>query len=134
MRFHLHLAALPLIASLTACGGGGGTTGPSGGTPSSPSTPTTPSVPSTPETPAQTSAVTVQNNSFSPANIQVTPGTTVTWTWSSGSDIHNVTFQDGAFSGDKSAGGSYSRTFATAGTFSYSCTLHGGMNGSVLVK
>jgi len=31
-------------------------------------------------------------------------------------------------------GASYSRTFNTAGTFSYTCTLHGGMNGSVLVK
>lgn len=129
MRFRLQLIALPLATLLVACGGGGDSrsTGPSG-------TPNTPSTPSTPEAPVQTNAVQVANNLFSPANIQVAPGTTVTWSWPSGTDTHNVTFADGVNSGDKGAGAVFTRTFNTAGTFNYQCTLHGGMTGSVLVK
>ena len=74
------------------------------------------------------------NNLFTPANIQVSPGTTVTWTWSSDAITHNVTFTDGAKSGDQGANATYSRTFAATGTFNYSCTIHPGMSGSVLVK
>lgn len=134
MRFRLHLIAVPVATLLVACGGGGdgGTTAPPSG--GSPNTPSTPSTPSTPAAPVQTSSVQIGNNFFSPADVQVSPGTTVTWTWPSGVDIHNVSFDDGQASGNKSAGGSYSRTFNTTGTFKYQCTLHGGMNGSVLVK
>jgi plastocyanin len=75
------------------------------------------------------------DNEFSPANIQVAPGTSVTFTWGTNASAHNVTFGDGVASSQlQGTGASYSRTFNTAGTFSYTCTLHGGMNGSVLVK
>lgn len=130
MRFRFKLAIAAVAVNLAACGGGGGgTTGPStpGGT-------TTPPPSTTPSAPVQTNAVTVQDNSFSPANIQVSPGTTVTWSWPTGTNTHNVTFNDGVSSGDKASGQTYSRTFSAAGTFSYVCTLHGGMTGSVLVK
>ena len=134
MRFRLHLIALPALTLAAACGGGGDSTSPSSN-PSTPTTPTTPTTPSAPATPILTNQVTVSDNQFDPGSIQVTPGTTVTWTWGSGATTHNVTFGDGANSGDKSGtGASFSRTFATAGTFTYVCTLHGGMNGSVLVK
>ena len=128
MRFRLSFVAV-CAALITACGGGDSTTAPSttGGTPSTPQTPSTPS------SPVATNSVTVDNNFFTPANIQVSPGTTVTWSWVGGV-THNVTFTDGGTnSGDRSSG-SFSRTFSTAGTFNYSCTLHGGMNGSVTVK
>jgi plastocyanin len=77
------------------------------------------------------------STSFSPAEIQVSPGATVTWTWAGGAGFHNVTFPsaDIADSGDQDSG-----TFATAmpvapGTYNYSCTIHGaGMSGSVLVQ
>ncbi len=131
MRFRLQLIAVPVATLLVACGGDGGTTSPSSGTSGTPSTPTTPT---TPDAPVQTNAVQVGNNSFSPANIQVSPGTTVTWTWGSGADIHNVSFSDGQGSGNKAAGSVFTRTFTTTGTFNYQCTLHGGMSGSVLVK
>jgi plastocyanin len=133
MRVRLQLVALSAVISLAACGGGGDS-GPT--SPSSPSTPSNPGggAPPPTATPTLTNSVTVQNNSFSPNNIQVSPGTTVTWTWAQGSDAHNVTFSDGTNSGDKVGGAVFTRTFNSAGTFNYQCTLHGGMTGSVLVK
>ena len=127
MRLRLHVIAVSSFALAAACGGGGTTTN----SPTSPTTPTTPVTPSTPASPVQTTSVSVSDNQFDPVNIQVAPGSTVTWTWVSNASLHNVTFSDGG-SGDKI--GSFSKSFPTAGTFSYTCTLHGGMNGTVLVK
>jgi plastocyanin len=80
--------------------------------------------------------VIVENNDFDPSSLQVAPGATVVWAWSSGGTAHNVTFDDGEASGNRSEG-TYSRTFATAGTYPYHCTLHGsatsGMRGSITV-
>ncbi|HSQ28776.1 MAG TPA: plastocyanin/azurin family copper-binding protein [Gemmatimonadaceae bacterium] len=123
-----YVVVLSVLAA-AACGGGGGdsTTGP--GNPGNPGNPGGPST-----SPQQTSSVTVGNNLFSPASIQVPVGTTVTWTWDAASITHNVTFADGSGSGNKAAGATFTRTFGTAGTFQYQCTLHAGMTGSVLVQ
>jgi plastocyanin len=70
---------------------------------------------------------------FNPTTISVPVNGTVTWTWNSGGVTHNVTFQDGSTSGNKSSG-SYQKTFPTAGSFSYLCTIHGSiMSGTVNV-
>lgn len=80
------------------------------------------------------SAIVVGNNFFSPANATVTSGTMVTWTWAAGSAPHNVSFTGGPTSATQSSG-SYSRTFATVGSFPYLCTIHGsGMSGTVVVQ
>lgn len=128
MHSRYYLLAIAALALGGACGGGGGdaTTGPTGGTTGG--GPTGGS-----SGPTATSSVTVSDNKFEPASIQVAPGTTVTWTWSSSASTHNVTFGDGT-SGDKSPPATFQKTFPTAGTFSYQCTLHAGMNGSVLVQ
>jgi plastocyanin len=123
--------AIASLITIGACGGGGDATGPTNGNPSSPSNPSTPS---TPTAPTVTTAVGVGDDFFTPNNIQVSPGATVTWTWASTAALHNVTFADGVASATLAGGSSYSRTFSTAGTFSYVCTLHGGMTGSVVVK
>ena len=70
-------------------------------------------------------SVSVEDNLFDPDNLTVAPGTTVTWTWS-GSVDHNVTW-DGAGQPGPSptqSSGTYSRAFATAGTFDYQCSIH----------
>lgn len=87
-----------------------------------------------PSTPVLTNAVGVSNNEFSVPSIQVSAGTTVTWTWASNAVEHNVTFNDGPTSGNRGANATFTRTFASAGTFSYHCTIHSGMNGTVTVK
>lgn len=78
----------------------------------------------------------VENNDFDPSSLDVAPGASVVWAWSSGGVTHNVTFDDGEQSGNRSSG-TYTRTFATAGTYPYHCTIHGsatsGMRGVVTV-
>ena len=76
-------------------------------------------------------SIAIGDNFFNPGATTVAVGTTVTWTWSTGT-THNVTFGDGTSSGDRSSG-SYTRTFNSAGTFSYQCTIHAGMAGTITV-
>ena len=71
-------------------------------------------------------------NQFNPETVAITRNGTVTWTFQA---LHNVTFGAGAPGNitDRSSG-SASITFPTAGTFNYSCTIHAGMTGKVVVQ
>jgi len=87
--------------------------------------------------------ITVSNNMFSPDNVIVPVGTTVTFKWDSCSGDgyggsactgHTVTFTDGVTS-DTLSSGTYLRSFSTAGTFTYRCRVHGSyMTGTIVVK
>lgn len=86
-------------------------------------------------TPTATDAVTIQNYAFSPANITVKAGTTVTWT-NKDSVAHTVTETDGQIgpnSGDVTPNATYTFTFAKAGTYHYHCSIHTEMVGTVTV-
>jgi plastocyanin len=90
-----------------------------------------------PNTPAPapvsgTAKVTITNFAFSPAILTVRVGTKVTWT---NEDIvaHTVTFTDVANSPVLNRGNTFSRTFTAAGTYSYICSIHPFMHGSVVV-
>lgn len=89
----------------------------------------------------QTSNLTVTTNSvsikdfmYSPETITVKKGTTVTWT-NQDSAPHTVTADNGngPDSGTLENGKSYSFTFNSVGTFSYHCTFHSDMKGTVTV-
>jgi len=83
---------------------------------------------------ASGNTVSIVNMSFSPANLSVSAGTTVTWT-NNDAMTHTVTSDGGIFdSGNLAGGKAYSRAFATAGTFPYHCTIHPGMTGTITVK
>lgn len=75
------------------------------------------------------------SQTFDPATVTITHGGTVTWVFQS--LTHNVTFDNvtGAPQniGD-TANQSVDRMFPTAGTFTYHCTIHPGMNGTVVVQ
>jgi plastocyanin len=138
MRYLNVMIISALAATLAACGGAGGTANSTSGTPTSPGMPSTP---------LGANDVTIQNIAFSPAALNISVGTTVTWHWndctdnsgygSSGSSCvsHNVTFDDGSgIASSTQSTGTFSRAFTTAGTFKYHCSIHGAvMSGTVTV-
>jgi hypothetical protein len=70
---------------------------------------------------------------FSPGAVTIAVGDTVTW-HNSGQAPHTATAGDGSFdTGTINPGGSGSHTFNSAGTFSYICTIHPNMHGTVRV-
>lgn len=70
---------------------------------------------------------------FSPAEVTVEVGETVTWT-NSDPVAHTVTADGGAFdSGALDSGGIFEWTPAVAGTFAYHCDIHPSMTASVAV-
>jgi plastocyanin len=79
-----------------------------------------------------TATVMIVDNDFNPSTVTVAVGGTVTWT-NSGSAQHNVTGSTFA-STNLNPNTTYQRTFTQAGTVNYSCTLHAGMSGTVVVQ
>lgn len=74
--------------------------------------------------------VTVEDNSFGPANLSVPAGTTVNWEWVGDND-HNVVGE--AFESETQSTGTFSYTFEEPGAHEYRCTLHSNMKGIVEV-
>ncbi len=81
------------------------------------------------------SAVRMEPCAFVPTNVRVEPGATLTFTNTSG-DFHLLTGANQAW-GDREKkilpGESVSVTFAEPGVYSFSCALHSGMSGAVIV-
>jgi plastocyanin len=77
-------------------------------------------------------AVEIRDYAYAPKTFTVPTGATVTWT-NHDADSHTVT---GSGLKSKSFGmnGSYSYTFTKSGTFSYACSLHPQMKGTVNVQ
>ena len=109
--------AWTFFALLSACGGGAAT-GPSAGPP-----PMTATVNATPSI------------AFNPSPVKIVSGGTITFAF--GSVAHNVYFD--AVAGapadipGNNAGTSVSRTFGSPGTYGYSCHIHPGMRGTIVV-
>lgn len=81
----------------------------------------------------QTMTVSIEDFFFSPANMTVAPGTTVTWV-NNGQAPHTSTADDGTWdSGTLQPGESFSFTFNQAGTYIYHCTIHPNMTGTITV-
>jgi plastocyanin len=86
--------------------------------------------------PSSGGVVTVQISGFkfSPADIQVSAGTNVTWT-NEDSVMHTVTFDNGMFNSPSiQHGDSVSYVFGKPGVYTYHCSVHPSMTGSVTVK
>jgi plastocyanin len=88
------------------------------------------------EQPGGDNVVTTPNLTFSPATITIAPGEAVTWQISE--TTHNVTFAalepTGGDIPNTAPGTSVTRTFQSPGSYPYECTLHPGMNGTVIVE
>ena len=100
------------------------------------STPKPKPTPTPTPTPAATTTgleAEIHDFSFAPAELSVPLGSTVTWR-NAGDAPHTVTASDGSFDSEMiAAGGSWARTFETAGTFTYVCAFHPQMEGVVEV-
>ena len=112
--------------AVTACGGGGG-----GGGYGSPSpTPTSPNPPVADQIDAKPSLA------FDPPTLTTKVGHVVTFAF--GSVGHNVFFDSAAGAPADitgvNANTSITRTFDTAGTFTYTCHIHPYMQGTVVVE
>jgi plastocyanin len=79
--------------------------------------------------------VVIDNFSFSPRTFTAPVGATVTWT-NHDSVPHVVTSADDQFKKSPvlKTGQRFSNTFATAGTYSYFCSIHPRMTGKITVK
>lgn len=80
-------------------------------------------------------AVTIADLAYSPAEIEVASGGTVTWT-NDDEAPHTVTFDDDsvASSEEMNTGDEFSATFDAAGSYSYVCAIHPDMKGTVTVQ
>lgn len=116
-RFLALLTAALIALLISACGygssgGGGGVTTVSG----------------------SSGEVQMKNRAFSPADLSVAPGTTITFR-NNDSTAHTVTASGGAFdSGRLESGQEFSYTFSEPGTYEYACTIHPSMKAKVTVR
>lgn len=127
------LAAALIAATFLGCGSA------DGGASTSPTPPTTTAPPAA----GSQNTVSVVNDAYQPAALTVSAGTQVTWTWNTCTGdgyggqacvSHSVTFDDGTTSATQDSG-SYSRTFANKGTYTYHCAVHGAaMSGTITVQ
>jgi plastocyanin len=79
--------------------------------------------------------VSMEGIQFDPAEVTVAVGDTVTWTNNDSVD-HDVTadsFSSGE-AGGLAGGDTFEHTFDEAGSFDYVCTVHPGMEGTVVVE
>ena len=127
---HVRMATLIASALVTvACGGG---------SPSTPSPPSTTPPPAGGGTSGPTATIAIPagdgygNSSFAPGTLTVTPGTTVTW--SNRDTVTHNTSSGTTWNATMEPGGSFSRTFADRGTFSYRCSIHAGVSGTITVQ
>jgi amicyanin len=104
--------------------------------------PQTPGPTTTSQTPGPGgNTVTIQNFAFSPPEMTISQGTTVTWMNKDSAD-HKI-INDASGSNAEGAifnspiipqWGSYSFTFAIPGTYPYHCTIHPSMKGTIIVR
>lgn len=137
--------AAALALTVLACGGPSGTPTPASPAPTTSAAPATSAPPAT-DAPASeepppsegagsdTARVAIADSAFSPSGVEVVAGGEVVWTHR-GDLPHTVTFEDeGPDSGNLAAGGTFRATFEEAGEFSYACSIHPQMQGTVTVS
>ena len=79
----------------------------------------------------------MKNYAFDPPTLTIKPGTVVTWINQDG-PTHTVVSDSGSpvvFSSDPlSNGASYKFTFTQPGTYTYHCSIHPSMKGTIIVQ
>ena len=79
-------------------------------------------------------ATTMTTTAYAPNPISVGVGGSVTWT-NNDTITHTATGNDNSWnSGNIAPGATFTKSFPTAGSYAYHCTLHPGMVGTVVVQ
>jgi amicyanin len=78
--------------------------------------------------------VSMDHNTFTPSEITVAPGTTVTWVNTEAMPHTVVDLNKGFRSKTLVKDATFSFTFTTPGDYSYLCSIHPNMKGKVIVK
>ena len=135
MRLRNTLFTIIALAGLAACGsngygtGGGGIGGGGGGGGGGPVGSVTVG--------SGIQFVSGHNGTMNPAVDTISVGGTATWTWTGGlpHSVQSVGSPSFASSGTLTGSGTYSVTFAVAGTYQYNCAVHGSlMTGTIVVR
>lgn len=100
-----------------------------------PSSISTPSQISSPNSASKIENIVINNFAFSPSSFTIKKGDTIIWT-NMDSASHTVVSDSGneISSGSISKGKTYSHTFDNIGTFSYHCSIHPSMKGTIVVQ
>lgn len=116
-RIAAALAALGLVAGLSACGV------------------SKPEVVPSDSLPAGGAAVTVHvvDSRYEPAEVEIEVGQAVRWVFEGAMD-HDVVADDGSFVSELITSGEYVRVFETPGEWAYDCSVHPEMTGRVIVR
>ena len=78
--------------------------------------------------------IVIVNFAFNPGTVTVPVGTTVKWTNEASTTSHTITSDGGDWdSGKLKNGQSFSHTFTQTGSFSYHCSIHTSMKGTIVV-
>lgn len=95
------------------------------------------SIPSQDQSVVSTGSIDIKNMMFTPPQISIKKGGTVTWT-NNDSVVHTVTDDltdvGGPSSTDIQPGSTYTFTFNKTGSFQYHCTYHPSMRGTIVVE
>ena len=85
--------------------------------------------------PDELNTIAIKNFAFSPVILTIKTGTTVTWMNQNGA-VHQIVSDSGTpFTSDSLASGaSYQFTFIQPGTYTYHCTYHPTMKGTIIVQ
>jgi plastocyanin len=76
----------------------------------------------------------MQQFTFLPRVVRVNPGTTISWQ-NDDEEIHNIIAANGTWrSADLVQGSGFDLTFNDPGVYNFSCTIHPGMRGAVVVE
>jgi plastocyanin len=134
IRQGLIVAGFVLGLAATGCGGSAQARPHPTATAPSPAVTSTAASSSGPVRAVATNSVSIKNFAFSPSTITVKPGTRVTWV-NRDEDAHTVTFQSNlkVASNPLQGNQSFSYTFQNPGSYTYICSIHPFMHGTVMV-
>ena len=133
-RLYSVAACLALGGALVAGCGGSSSSSSNSNSNSTPAAAPATSTPAAAPAAGGTVAVSMKNIQFAPKSVTAKVGQTIKWTNNDSVD-HNVTAKSGATfkSSNFGQGGTYSFKPTKAGTITYVCTIHPGMDGTIIV-